>query len=68
MGQQAQNVITLKLEDGQWVGTFGGPIGEDVRELFGTDTIPTPYYGSYSADKVLAAIKANNPDCEVRFA
>ena len=36
-----------------------------VRQLFGTDVLPTAFTARASADMVLAEIRKLNPDCQV---
>ena len=45
-----------------WMTKHSNPY---IRELFGTDTIPTPRRSCALADDVLEAIKRLNPDCDV---
>lgn len=36
-----------------------------IKDLFGTDTLPTPFFHSMPVEKVLAEITRLNPDCVV---
>ncbi len=36
-------LVTLKRQDGIWVGVHSGHGSDEVVDLFGTDTLPTPY-------------------------
>lgn len=47
------------------VDNSGASDAAEIRQLFGTDQIPTPYFGKYPAAKVVAAIRANNPGCVI---
>jgi len=38
-----------------------------VRELFGTDTLPTPFRAAADQAEVLTAIRKLNPDCRVTW-
>lgn len=59
------NTITLRVIDGLWHATHGGPRSARVVELFGTDTLPTPWGGSVAPDVVLGRIVALNPNYRV---
>lgn len=57
------NTITIrKGSDGFYEGTFSDP---EVRELFGTDTLPTPYGVTMPIDRVLSNIARLNVGVEV---
>ncbi len=58
------NTITISVKKGIYVATFSDP---KVIQLFGSDTINTPYPASVAASQVLAELKQRNPDCEVSF-
>jgi hypothetical protein len=44
---------------------YFGELGEEVRELFDTAILPTPYFGTTPPWAVLMAIQHLNPDREV---
>ena len=67
MNGAAQTVITLTRGASQWLATWAGPEAEHVEELFGTATIPTPFSASMAPDRLLASIRALNPECIVRI-
>jgi hypothetical protein len=51
-----------------WSVRFVGPHTEEVQDLFGTDTIPTPFTHLARPEIVKAEIERLNPGCVVRFA
>ena len=53
------HTITLYLRNNEWLSRHSDP---EVRRLFGTDTIPTPYTGKSTAATILERIRALNPD------
>ena len=55
-------LVTLKREGGIWVGVHSGPGSDEVRELFGTDTLPTPYPANMIGTVVQDAIRKLNPE------
>ena len=60
-----KNRITLIEKSGCWIAKHSGPDAARVRELMGTDEIPTPYRAGYPADILLAKIRMLNKDREV---
>ncbi len=52
--------IFLYREDGGWMAR-----SESYREVFGTDTIPTPFHEMVRASQVCATIRELNPDALV---
>ena len=60
-----ENRIALSIRDGTWHATFTDP---EIRRLFGTDTLPTPYTSRAPAETVLAEVSQRNPDCVVTVA
>jgi len=59
-----KKIELIKTSDG-WMAKFSEP---RVRELFGTDTILTPFTELVEGMIVLNEIRKRNPDCEVKFA
>ena len=60
-------VVTIFLSDGTWMARHQNPDiklaqykGYSIRELFETDTIPTPYTDAMSADEVLTLLLAKD--------
>ena len=53
-----------RLKSG-WVARSNDPT---IKELFGTDTIPTPYLYTADSETVLAEITKLNPNCQVTLA
>ena len=51
--------------DTVWLVTSDAP---EVRELFGTDTLPTPFTLAVGAETVVAELRGLNPDADVRLA
>jgi len=64
---QMQDTYTMTLVQSQtgWLVRTDDP---HTLELFGTDTLPTPYTAAAPASMVLQAIKALNPGRIVRLA
>ncbi len=57
--------ITLTRQGGMWVATHSGRGSDDVLELFGTTTLPTPYLAVVKPRIVLNAIALLNRDAVV---
>lgn len=53
------DTLTVHKQAGQWVVTFKP--GKRIRELFGTNTIPTPFTDKTDARTVLSKIQSLNP-------
>ena len=60
-----KNRITLIEKDGCWIAKHSGPDAARVRELMGTDELPTPYRAGYPSEILLSNIRKLNPDREV---
>lgn len=60
-----EKTITLSRQNGSWVATYSGEGSAQIRELFGTDTIPTPYMAGCSSIMVQTAISMRNADAVV---
>lgn len=58
--------IILSRTPGAWVATFPGDA--EILELFGTDTIPTPWHPNAPEEMVIEAIRAKNPDHAIEVA
>lgn len=50
------DMITLKMIAGTWYA-----VSQDYVEVFGTDTIPTPFTSFAPVKQVIARIQALNP-------
>jgi len=61
-----KRTILLFVQNNHWVAKHSHPT--IVTELFGTDTLPTPFGAKTEDQKVLARITELNPDCEVLLA
>lgn len=59
-----RTVIKVWKGDKSWMTTSTDPI---VKELFGTDTLPTAFTPLMPVEWVMAEIKRLNPECEVRL-
>ena len=57
-------MIDLFIEDGGWMSKDSDP---EVKRLFGTDTLPTPFSTATPASQVFAVIQELNPGVEVRM-
>jgi hypothetical protein len=62
---ERMSIALVKKPGMGWMARFSDPV---VRELFGTDTLPTGYTDRANAETVLAGIASKNPDCIVTFA
>jgi hypothetical protein len=51
-----------------WLARHTGPHAGKIRELFDTDTIPTPYSAATPGSYVLRQIQDRNPEKSVRLA
>jgi hypothetical protein len=58
--------ITLTRTTTGWNATFAGEMEQEIRQLFGTDTIPTAFTAAAPAAKVLAAMTSRWKECSVR--
>jgi hypothetical protein len=63
-----ENIITLRLINGTWHAVFSGPHAAQVKRLFNSDTIPTPYTRAASIEFVARKLEESNPDCLVTVA
>jgi hypothetical protein len=66
--QAMTNRIELRVDGNQWVAQWIGPHAAKTVELFGTDTLPTPYSTSAPAAVVLAQVMSLNPCVDVTLA
>lgn len=51
-----------------WIAEFRGPLGHQMREAAGTDTVLTGFNGHVPAEVVCQAIAILNPDAQVSVA
>ncbi len=58
--------ITVWSDGQNWQATFHDDA--EVKRLFGTDTIPTPYTAKTEGGTVRAEVQERNPDCVVVLA
>jgi len=56
-----ENRIKLWSDGVDWRATFIGPWAREVVEMWGTDTLPTPYKATAPAARVLALVRSRNP-------
>jgi len=57
-----RHTITLYRSAQAWMSVNSDP---KVRDLFGTDVLPTAFPAAADESTVLARIQALNPDCDV---
>lgn len=57
------HTITLSLSGGTWYAIHSDPM---ILDLMGTDTLPTPFSGSTSAETVRGLVAALNPGVAVQ--
>lgn len=62
------NSIQLFQEGGAWVAKYVGPHKKQIVDLFGTDTLPTPFTVGAESGRVLSEIQRLNPKVPVRVA
>jgi hypothetical protein len=55
--------ITLIRTSTGWSAKFSGEAGDEIRSLFGTDTIPTAFTAEAPAKKVQQQIHSQWPKC-----
>ncbi len=60
-----QSQIILQRLNGLWHGQHVGPLGDTVRDLFGTSILPTPFATNVPDWVVLAKVQALNPGVDV---
>ena len=60
-----RHTITLYRTAQAWMSVNSDP---QVRELFGTDVLPTAFAAAADESTVLARIQQLNPDCDVVIA
>lgn len=58
-------MLHLVIIDGLWHVRFADGTESDVRRLFGTDTIPTPFGSTRGAEAVKSEIERRNPGATV---
>ena len=59
------NQIEVYLQPGGWVARYKGPHAAKVRDLFGTDVLPTAFTAQADSEKVRTAIQQLNPGVAV---
>jgi hypothetical protein len=61
------NKITLSPCNGTWIATFHGSEEGNIRALFGTTSLPTPYLEGADPQTVLKEIGKLNPEYTVEL-
>ena len=64
-GGETMNQIKLFNSPTGWMAWHSGPLGKEVKELFGTDTIPTCFTAQADPLMVKEAIVRLNPGVSV---
>lgn len=64
MSQDAGRITLMRTSTG-WSAKFSGEAAEEIRRLFGTDTIPTAFTAAAPVKKVREQIHAQWPKCIV---
>lgn len=59
------NAIIIKRGSSCWNARYVGPHAAEIRKLFGTDTLPTPYRLEMPVDEVVSLVQQRNLDVEV---
>lgn len=57
--------IVIKCVNGNWVARYTGPHAVEIKRLFGTDTLPTPFTSHTSKQAVLAVLRDKNPGVQM---
>ena len=60
--------ITLYRNTTGWLAQWTGDGARQIRELFGTDTLPLPYTSQARPLTVLAEVQERNPEVRVELA
>lgn len=58
-------IITLYQDKGQWFALYSGNGSEEIRHLFGTSVLPTPFTSASDPDAVYQTVSRLNPNCLV---
>lgn len=54
-------IVHLSADQTVYMATHYGKRAAELKELFGTATLPTPYTGAMPAGEVVARLQALNP-------
>ena len=65
MNNEPGTITLIRTTEG-WSARFSGKAGEQIRALFGTDTLPTAFASEADTRKVQAEVKKQWPVCYVR--
>ena len=57
--------MKLFLHNDHWFCRYGDP---EIKSIFGTDTIPTPWFGAAKGVEVIEFMREKHPDAVVTFA
>ena len=58
------HTITLYVFDDAWMARFSNPA---IARIMGSPVVPTSFTAQAPAERVLARIRALNPECDVRL-
>lgn len=60
------NTITLVFDGGYgWHARYSGPHAREIKNLFGTTILPTPFTPKATFDMVRAELATRNPGVEI---
>ena len=59
------NKIYISKNTDCYIATFTGDKENEIKDLFGTNSLPTPFMPAADPQEVRAAMQKNNPDAEV---
>jgi len=62
------NELLIWSDGVQYLCTWRGPHASEIRDLFGTDTLPTPWLANADPEVVRDDIAKHNAECVVRLA
>ena len=63
-GANTSRIYLIRTHTG-WEAVFGGPLGSEMLELFGTNRLPTAWTARAPERDVIAGIRAKNPGVDV---
>jgi len=61
------NRILVWNDGSNYQATFLGPHSQEIKELFGTYTIPTPFLSGANPQEVLSVIQEQHPGVQVEL-
>ena len=59
------NKIIISKNESCYIATFTGDKENQIRDLFGSNSLPTPFTPAANPQEVKNTMQKNNPDAEV---